>query len=211
MEYSGRGGIHREERKPMSSILARLADRQPAPNTTPSARPMPSSNSRPMASSATRPRCSSRHGLQLDEVRGRHHAMFLEPGAQDSAAYRQFWKELLAGRAQTDQFRRLGKNGREAGSRVLLPHPRQRRRGARRGRSPPTSPRACARPRSTPACSPRPSVPSGHQLRDGRHRHRRQRQFPGGDGYAREEVVGRHTACSSPRPTPPHGIRDLLA
>jgi len=52
-------------------------------------------------------------GYTADEVRGRHHGLFLEPGARETAAYRQFWDDLRAGRHQTAEFRRIGKGGRE--------------------------------------------------------------------------------------------------
>ncbi|UPY36130.1 PAS domain-containing methyl-accepting chemotaxis protein [Sediminicoccus sp. KRV36] len=52
-------------------------------------------------------------GYTLEEVRGRHHGMFLEPGTAESPEYRCFWDELRAGRHQSSQFKRLGKGGRE--------------------------------------------------------------------------------------------------
>ncbi len=52
-------------------------------------------------------------GYTLEEVRGRHHAMFLEEGAAEQEGYRRFWKALAAGRHQTSEFRRLAKGRRE--------------------------------------------------------------------------------------------------
>jgi methyl-accepting chemotaxis protein len=52
-------------------------------------------------------------GYAPDEVRGRHHRMFVEPGHAAGPEYRQFWSDLAAGRPQTGRFRRLGKGGRE--------------------------------------------------------------------------------------------------
>jgi methyl-accepting chemotaxis protein len=52
-------------------------------------------------------------GFSLDEIKGRHHAMFVESGHSASTEYRQFWNELAAGRPQTGRFRRLAKGGKE--------------------------------------------------------------------------------------------------
>ena len=52
-------------------------------------------------------------GYRLDEIQGRHHSMFVEPGHATSTEYRQFWLDLAAGRQQTGRFRRLGKGGQE--------------------------------------------------------------------------------------------------
>jgi methyl-accepting chemotaxis protein len=52
-------------------------------------------------------------GYDLNEVRGRHHSMFVEPGYRDSAAYRDFWASLRRGEHQAAQFKRIGKGGRE--------------------------------------------------------------------------------------------------
>ncbi|MGC3961406.1 MAG: PAS domain-containing methyl-accepting chemotaxis protein [Verrucomicrobiota bacterium] len=51
-------------------------------------------------------------GYGLDEIKGRHHAMFVEASHRDSAAYRQFWQDLANGNAQAGEFRRVGKGGR---------------------------------------------------------------------------------------------------
>ncbi len=52
-------------------------------------------------------------GYTLDEVRGRHHSMFVEPGCRESAEYRAFWEKLGRGEYDAGQYRRLGKGGRE--------------------------------------------------------------------------------------------------
>jgi len=52
-------------------------------------------------------------GYSLDEVRGRHHSLFVEPSEREGAAYREFWERLGCGEYQAGQFRRLGKGGRE--------------------------------------------------------------------------------------------------
>ncbi len=33
-------------------------------------------------------------GYQLQEVQGKHHSIFVEPGTTNSAAYQQFWADL---------------------------------------------------------------------------------------------------------------------
>ncbi|MBB6250145.1 methyl-accepting chemotaxis protein [Nitrospirillum iridis] len=52
-------------------------------------------------------------GYRLDEVTGRHHSMFVEPGYKDSADYRKFWDDLRRGEFQAAQFKRIGKGGKE--------------------------------------------------------------------------------------------------
>jgi methyl-accepting chemotaxis protein len=52
-------------------------------------------------------------GYSLEEVRGRHHRMFVDPAAANAPAYREFWDELRKGRHQTRAFRRIAKDGRE--------------------------------------------------------------------------------------------------
>ena len=52
-------------------------------------------------------------GYRLDELRGRHHSIFVDANERASAEYRRFWSELAAGRHQTGEFRRIGKDGRQ--------------------------------------------------------------------------------------------------
>jgi methyl-accepting chemotaxis protein len=52
-------------------------------------------------------------GYSLDEIRGRHHAMFLDAAERDSAAYREFWTKLNQGEYQAGEFKRIAKGGRE--------------------------------------------------------------------------------------------------
>jgi methyl-accepting chemotaxis protein len=52
-------------------------------------------------------------GSQLNEVKGKHHGLFVEPAYGASAEYKQFWADLNAGRYQAAQYKRLGKGGRE--------------------------------------------------------------------------------------------------
>ena len=52
-------------------------------------------------------------GYTLTEIQGRHHSMFVEPAARDSATYRQFWEQLNRGEYQAAEYKRVGKGGRE--------------------------------------------------------------------------------------------------
>ena len=52
-------------------------------------------------------------GYALDEIKGRHHSMFVEPAYKDSADYRAFWASLNRGEFQAAQYKRIGKGGKE--------------------------------------------------------------------------------------------------
>lgn len=52
-------------------------------------------------------------GYKLDEIKGKHHSMFVEPSFRDSAEYRAFWEDLRNGRFKTGQYKRIGKTGKE--------------------------------------------------------------------------------------------------
>jgi methyl-accepting chemotaxis protein len=52
-------------------------------------------------------------GYSLGEVQGKHHSIFVEPSERDSAAYREFWATLNAGKYQAAEYKRIGKGGRE--------------------------------------------------------------------------------------------------
>jgi len=52
-------------------------------------------------------------GYSLDEIKGRHHRMFVDPAYGDSADYRDFWAALNRGEHKLDEFKRLAKGGRE--------------------------------------------------------------------------------------------------
>lgn len=51
-------------------------------------------------------------GYTLDEIRGRHHRLFVDAAVAESPEYARFWADLNAGRFLKDEFRRLGKGGR---------------------------------------------------------------------------------------------------
>jgi methyl-accepting chemotaxis protein len=52
-------------------------------------------------------------GYALEEIRGRHHSMFVEPAERESAGYREFWAKLNRGEYSADEYKRIGKGGKE--------------------------------------------------------------------------------------------------
>ena len=52
-------------------------------------------------------------GYGLDEVVGKHHRIFCEPGYAESPAYAEFWQKLSRGEYESDEFKRLAKDGTE--------------------------------------------------------------------------------------------------
>ena len=52
-------------------------------------------------------------GYSLDEIKGKHHSMFVDPGERDGQDYRDFWARLNAGVFQSAEYKRIGKGGRE--------------------------------------------------------------------------------------------------
>ncbi|MBR0966417.1 PAS domain-containing methyl-accepting chemotaxis protein [Bradyrhizobium diazoefficiens] len=52
-------------------------------------------------------------GYSLDEIKGRHHSMFVEPSERDGSAYREFWAALNRGQYQAAEYKRIGKGGKE--------------------------------------------------------------------------------------------------
>jgi methyl-accepting chemotaxis protein len=52
-------------------------------------------------------------GYTLDEIKGRKHAMFVDPAEVNGAAYQRFWDSLRAGHFQQAEYKRIGKGGRE--------------------------------------------------------------------------------------------------
>ena len=52
-------------------------------------------------------------GYRLDEIRGRHHSLFMDATEQAGAAYREFWARLGQGTFAAGEFRRIAKGGRE--------------------------------------------------------------------------------------------------
>ncbi|MBR0792297.1 PAS domain-containing methyl-accepting chemotaxis protein [Bradyrhizobium manausense] len=52
-------------------------------------------------------------GYALAEIKGQHHAMFVEANEKNSPAYRQFWEALNRGEYQAAEYKRIAKGGRE--------------------------------------------------------------------------------------------------
>jgi methyl-accepting chemotaxis protein len=52
-------------------------------------------------------------GYQLEEIKGKHHSMFVPPAVRDSADYRTFWANLNRGEYQAAEYKRIAKGGRE--------------------------------------------------------------------------------------------------
>lgn len=52
-------------------------------------------------------------GYTLDEIKGGHHSLFVEPAYKNSAEYKQFWESLNRGEYQSAEYKRLGKGGKE--------------------------------------------------------------------------------------------------
>jgi len=52
-------------------------------------------------------------GYMLDEIKGKHHSMFADAAYQASPEYRKFWEDLNRGEAQSGEFKRIGKGGKE--------------------------------------------------------------------------------------------------
>ena len=50
-------------------------------------------------------------GYSLEEIQGKHHSMFVAPGIVAGAGYKAFWADLAGGKAFTDQFPRVTKDG----------------------------------------------------------------------------------------------------
>jgi len=51
-------------------------------------------------------------GYTLDEIKGKHHSIFVEPEYGRSTDYREFWAALNRGQFQAAEFKRIGKGGR---------------------------------------------------------------------------------------------------
>lgn len=52
-------------------------------------------------------------GYELSEIIGKHHSMFVEPAFVKSADYKAFWAKLAAGNFDQQQYKRIGKGGKE--------------------------------------------------------------------------------------------------
>jgi methyl-accepting chemotaxis protein len=52
-------------------------------------------------------------GYHLEEIKGKHHSMFVKPEYASSAEYRDFWAALARGEYQAAEYLRVGKGGKE--------------------------------------------------------------------------------------------------
>lgn len=52
-------------------------------------------------------------GYSLDEIKGKHHRMFCDPGYSASLEYQAFWQKLGRGEFESAEYRRIGKGGKE--------------------------------------------------------------------------------------------------
>ena len=52
-------------------------------------------------------------GYSLDEVRGKHHRIFVDPAYRETSEYREFWAKLGRGEYDAGQYKRIGKGGKE--------------------------------------------------------------------------------------------------
>lgn len=52
-------------------------------------------------------------GYTLDEVKGKHHSLFVEPEVVKSLEYATFWENLASGVHKSAQYKRMGKGGKE--------------------------------------------------------------------------------------------------
>ncbi len=52
-------------------------------------------------------------GYTLDEIKGQHHAMFVEPAYRQTPEYRAFWENLGRGEYDTGEYKHIGKGGKE--------------------------------------------------------------------------------------------------
>ena len=52
-------------------------------------------------------------GYRLDEIKGQHHRLFVEPSYAQSSDYQEFWRKLNAGEYVAAEFKRIGKGRKE--------------------------------------------------------------------------------------------------
>lgn len=52
-------------------------------------------------------------GYSLEDIKGHHHSMFVDPAERDTLAYREFWASFNRGEYQAAEYKRIGKGGRE--------------------------------------------------------------------------------------------------
>jgi methyl-accepting chemotaxis protein len=52
-------------------------------------------------------------GYQLNEIKGKHHSLFVAPSERNSQEYKHFWEKLNLGQFQSAEYKRIGKGGKE--------------------------------------------------------------------------------------------------
>lgn len=52
-------------------------------------------------------------GYSLDEIKGKHHSLFVDEAYKQSPAYKEFWAKLNRGEYDAAEYKRIGKGGRE--------------------------------------------------------------------------------------------------
>ncbi|MGJ8693255.1 MAG: methyl-accepting chemotaxis protein [Thalassotalea sp.] len=52
-------------------------------------------------------------GYTLEEIKGKHHSLFVTPEFKVSNEYKEFWEHLQRGEFESKEYKRLGKNGKE--------------------------------------------------------------------------------------------------
>jgi methyl-accepting chemotaxis protein len=52
-------------------------------------------------------------GYRLEEIKGQHHSMFIDPAFRSTDEYRRFWEKLARGDYESAQYKRLAKGGKE--------------------------------------------------------------------------------------------------
>ena len=73
-------------------------------------------------------------GYTLDEIRGQHHSMFVDPVYRASPDYRLFWDKLGRGEFDAGQYKRIAKGGtRSLDPGQLQPDPRSERQAVQGG------------------------------------------------------------------------------
>lgn len=52
-------------------------------------------------------------GYGLDDIKGKHHSIFCDPGVSETIEYRNFWKKLGRGEFDSGEYKRVGNGGKE--------------------------------------------------------------------------------------------------
>ncbi len=52
-------------------------------------------------------------GYTLDEIKGKHHSLFVDEAYKQSSAYKEFWAKLNRGEYDAAEYKRIGKGGKE--------------------------------------------------------------------------------------------------